>query len=112
MTRAEQIQALNDGKRSTRQIALAVYGDSPKLTTRMAYVRVVMRQRCGKSYCMSIHDRRYQQSDHGREANRKKSRRWAMANRDKCTAIYRRWYQERGGKAWKAAYDAAHRASQ
>ena len=65
MSKAAQIQALNDGVRTTKQIALIVYGDGSK--SKMAYVRVVLRQRYGKSYCRSSADWKYARSERGRE---------------------------------------------
>jgi len=62
-TLAEKILALNDGIRTDREIAEAVYG-KPAPDKRLAYVRVGLRQRKGTS--QSEHDRRYIGSPLGR----------------------------------------------
>lgn len=70
MTKAQRILRLNNGKRSTREIADAV-GCLPE------YVRVVLRQRYrdGQSV-MSEADRRYLASPHGKAAKKTKDDRY------------------------------------
>ena len=71
-TLAAKILALNDGKKSTREIAEKIYG-APVEPKHLSYVRVVLRQRRGAG--SSENDRRYLDSSLGiamqRRANRK-----------------------------------------
>ena len=72
MTKAARIMALHRAGKTTREIAASVYGlreDAPsaEIDDKMAYVRVVVRQRKGKS--ASKHDIRWYRSEAGRKSN-------------------------------------------
>ena len=68
MTKSEHILSLNDGERTTRQIADAVYvGRATR--EQMAYTRIVLRQRKGTRGSKA--DLRYRASPLGREMRRK-----------------------------------------
>ena len=118
MTLAAQIMKLHASGRSTREIALAVYGEAGK--SRMAYVRVVARQRKGKGasdidkrYCRSAHGRkalrtyrrnRYWSDGEYRERSIARATKWNRENPEKLRASRRRYWHKR----WQA--DPAFRA--
>lgn len=101
MTKAEQIMRLHRQGKTTRGIATAVYGlpdDAPNSITdkRMAYVRVVLRQRQGHS---SLSDKRYLSTKGNRrrrvryrddpiyrERRNELTKAWRQANREYCNA--------------------------
>jgi hypothetical protein len=93
MTKAEQILALYDGSRSTREIA-DIVGCDP------AYVRVAARQRKGGS--RSEIDKRYVASPLGKETKRKIDAAYYEANREYIKSYMRAYYQRR--KAREAAH--------
>ena len=78
MTKAAQIMALwrRDPELSTRQLAEAIYGAATE--SRVAYVRVVIRQR--KDGGESEHDRKYRGKN--RELLNEKKRLWEARNRE------------------------------
>lgn len=98
-TLADKILSLNDGKRSTRDIAEAVYrrevGDKE-----LAYVRIVLRQRKG-SKCSET-DFRYVRSSLGRE----KGKRDAAYN----TAMRNTGDRAKARIAFRRAYRSARKA--
>jgi hypothetical protein len=94
MTKAQQILALYDGKRSTREIA-EIVGCDP------AYVRVAARQRHGGS--RSEIDKRYVASPLGKETKRKVDAAYYRANREYVLSYMRSYYQRK-----KAKREAAH----
>lgn len=97
-TLAAKILALNDGKRTTREIAELVYGKGcPE--KRLAYVRVVLRQRKGS--CSSENDRRYLESSLGQLKR--------AAERAAKKLLYLTGDREVARKAMRRAYKQARR---
>lgn len=87
-TKAATIMRLHAAGLSTREIALAVYGEA--LDKRMAYVRIVVRQRKGSG--QSPADIRLRQSPNGRVAYNARQNEWQKRNRDKVNAWQRARY--------------------
>lgn len=73
-TKAAQIMALHQQGKTTREIALEVYGEAT--ASQLAYVRIVVYQRKGTG--VSPADRRYVGA-HRAEINANASRRWQQA---------------------------------
>ena len=78
MTKAAEIMALAAQGLSTREIALKVYGEATE--GKLAYVRVVSKQRRGSSE--SLHDKRWRASKHGRVVHNAKCARYYHRNKD------------------------------
>ena len=106
MSKAKQIMALYDGKRTTREIAEIVgCGDS--------YVRTVARQRKGLG--VSENDRRYRATELGRASRRradvaklaKRGRQYETANTAYFQVIMATANREAASCAGRKAYDAA-----
>lgn len=110
--KASRIAELHAKGMSTRQIAREVWGlpdDTPhrELDRKMAYVRVVLRQRNGDSYASSPADRRYYESDHGRRRiNDRQRSKYALdpEYRQRRRAQLKAAYQRYKAKTLAAAY--------
>jgi hypothetical protein len=98
MTRSQQILTLYDGTRTTREIADIV-------GCRIEYVRVVARQRAGRSY--SEIDERYKASSRGRATLDKATARANARNKLKRRAYYKVLYDTGDREAARAAFRAA-----
>lgn len=110
MTKAEKILALAAQGLSTREIAIAVYGADCNIKTKMAYTRIVMRQR---NNGMSAADRRYWKTDKGRAAKNSSQRRRKKLRRatdpvwhDKEKAYRRAWYARHKDRLQRASNHA------
>ncbi len=101
MTKAQQIMNLHKQGHSTREIAEAVYGQQPDYASwdrKMAYVRIVIRQRKGTRY--SANDGRYLMRKFGgktpREAHKLRQReRYRDPAYRKQQAVYMAAYRQR-----------------
>ena len=111
ITKAARILALHAKGKTIHEIAMAVYGEASD--KRMAYVRVVTRQRRGSQ---SEIDKRYETSVGGRQARSANFKyRWAHdeAFREYRNAACRRWDRknpEKAARARKNRYLARKRA--
>ena len=107
-TLAAKILALNDGKKSTREIAEAVYGEATE-PKHLSYVRIVLRQRKGRS--ASKNDRRYESSPLGRATRCESSRRhYRKPERRAYVLAYKKVLRATGSNA--KARIAANRAKE
>ena len=100
-TLAAKILALNDGKKSTREIAEKVYGKATD--KQMAYVRVVLRQRRGTR--SSENDRGYIASSLGQAAQKRKNQKTVAANR----VLRETGDHARANDAWRRTFRVAKR---
>ena len=113
MTKSEHILSLNDGKRTTREIADAVYGGRAT-RKQMAYTRVVLKQRRGAG--LSENDRRYRESPLGQIKRRQNSAAnkasYNTGNREKARAAGRRAYRKarQEGQSFRDSNAAYRRA--
>ena len=67
-TKSAQIMALHKQGKTTREIALKIYGAGCDVRVKMAYVRVVVNQRKGSG--MSKHDKAYQAAEEAQTRRR------------------------------------------
>lgn len=104
-SKADQIRALNDGRRSTTEIA-ALVGCLP------SYVRVVARQRGTGSYFQSTADRNYQAKPEVKAKRSARKRARHAVDPDFRAALKRadaRWMAN-GGRDWRNEYKRSWRA--
>lgn len=100
MTKREQIVKLAATGKSTREIAVVVYGRNANIEVKMAYVRTALRQRTDGS--LSKHDKTYLRRKFGGRTMKQTFRnRWAMDPKFRAShkRAMERWNAKRASSA-------------
>ena len=101
LSKSAQIMALHKAGKTTRAIALAVYGKHCDVRTKMAYVRVVKNQRKGSG--MSATDRSYLERKVASDPD------WADARAKRWAAHGAFWKTTTQGRAYHRDYSRQRR---